>query len=51
LLTVLLEDRPGDIQLAFEAAQKIPKKFMDQLTIGLKKLPDNLVKKLKKYFH
>ncbi len=49
LLSVLLEDRPGDIQLAFEAAQKMPGKFTEQLESGMKKLPTNIVSKLKKY--
>lgn len=49
LLSVLIEDRPGDIQLAFEAAKKMPNKFNEQLQNGIKKLPENLVSSLKKY--
>lgn len=51
LLTVLLEHRPGDIQLAFEAAHKMPEKFVTQLVTGLKKLPDTLQDKVKLYLH
>ncbi len=50
LLTVLLNDRPGDIQLAYEAAKKMPEKFLAQLKTGLKKLPDKLVNDLKNIF-
>jgi len=49
LLTVLLEDRPGDIQLAIKAAKKIPAKFLEQLTSGLRKLPDNLADQLNNF--
>ncbi len=46
LLEVLLEDRPGDIQLAGEAAQHMPKKFMQQLEQGIKQLPGKLSQKI-----
>ncbi|MDH5328221.1 MAG: GSU2403 family nucleotidyltransferase fold protein [Gammaproteobacteria bacterium] len=46
LLSVLLEDRPGDIPLAIEAAKNMPDKFLDQMKSGLKKLPNDLAKKL-----
>jgi len=46
LLTVLLEDRPGDIDAAIKTAKKMPEKFMEQLTSGIKKLPDNLADEL-----
>ena len=46
LLTALLEDRPGDIDIAIKAAKKMPEKFMEQLTSGIKKLPDNLADEL-----
>ncbi len=39
LLLVLMEDRPGDIQLALSAAKSMPEKFMTQLYEGMKKLP------------
>jgi len=48
LLTVLLEDRPGDIQEAIKAAKKMPEKFLEQLVLGIKKLPDNLANTLRK---
>ena len=48
LLTVLFEDRPGDIQSAMKAAGKMPEKFLAQLKSGLKKLPDDLSSKLDK---
>jgi len=49
LFTVLLEDRPGDIQLAFDAAQQMPEKFTGQLESGMKKLPASIASKLKRY--
>ena len=42
LLTILLNDRPGDIQLAFDAAKTMPDKFQEQLTTGIRKLPTEL---------
>ncbi len=42
LLDVLLQDRPGDIQTAINAAKKMPDKFLEHMKSGLKKLPDNL---------
>lgn len=51
LLEVLVEDRPGDIQLAFTAAQQMPDKFIEQLRLGMKKLPHELYKKLEKYLN
>ncbi len=36
VLEVLLEDRPGDIMLAWEAAEMMPAKFMKELQLGLK---------------
>lgn len=38
VLRVLLEDRPGDLILALEAAQQMPPKFMKQLEAGLAQL-------------
>lgn len=46
LLSVLLNDRPGDIQLAFEAAKKMPTKFSQQLATGIEKLPEDLSNEL-----
>lgn len=46
LLNVLLEDRPGDLRLAINAAKKIPAKFLGQIKSGLKKLPKELESKL-----
>ncbi|HKK04704.1 MAG TPA: GSU2403 family nucleotidyltransferase fold protein [Gammaproteobacteria bacterium] len=42
LLDVLLQDRPGDVQTAMNAARKMPDKFFEQMKSGLKKLPDDL---------
>ncbi len=49
LLTVLLEDRPGDIQLAFAAAKKMPDKFTTQLLEGVSRLPEALAEGIKEY--
>lgn len=46
LLTVLLEDRPGDVQSAINAAKKMPDKFLEQLVTGIKKLPKNISEEL-----
>lgn len=50
LLSVLLEDRPGDIQAAVAAAKKMPDKFLKQLESGVEKLSGELINKLGKYF-
>jgi hypothetical protein len=42
LLNLLLEDRPGDIWIALEAAQTMPGKFLSQLTEGIEQLPTDL---------
>jgi hypothetical protein len=42
LLNLLLEDRPGDIWIALEAAQAMPGKFLSQLTEGIEQLPIDL---------
>lgn len=42
LLEVLLEDRPGDIILAKEAALSMSKKFQQQLQLGIEKLNQDL---------
>jgi len=49
ILEVLSEDRPGDIQIAFDAAQQMPDKFIEQLKKGINKLPGEHSKKLMKY--
>lgn len=49
LFRVLLEDRPGDIPIAFDAARHMPVKFLDQVGIGLKKLPKELSEVLQQY--
>lgn len=42
LMKILIADRPGDLILAWEAAQKQPRKFMEQLQQGLTILPPSL---------
>ena len=39
ILDVLLEDRPGDIWIALEAAHAMPEKFQSQLAKGIERLP------------
>lgn len=39
LIEALRRDRPGDLRLAWEAAQRQPQKFTQQLQAGLKRLP------------
>ena len=39
LINVLISDRPGDLLVAWEAASQQPKKFVEQLKHGIKKLP------------
>jgi len=39
LLALLLEDRPGDVWLALDAAQAMPEKFRLQLKAGIETLP------------
>ena len=46
LIECLIEDRPGDLHLAMEAAQKMPNKFQMQLKRGLDTLPEDLVAKI-----
>ncbi|MFV1985615.1 MAG: GSU2403 family nucleotidyltransferase fold protein [Thiohalomonadales bacterium] len=38
LLTVLINERPGEVMLAIDAAKKMPKKFIEQLCEGLTQL-------------
>jgi len=46
LINILLEDRPGDIWLALDAAREMPKKFNLQLDQGIKYLPLEMRKQL-----
>jgi len=39
ILNILLEDRPGDIWIALEAARAMPDKFQSQLAKGIERLP------------
>jgi len=41
LLNLLLEDRPGDIWIALEAAQAMPDRFLSQLREGIEQLPSD----------
>ncbi|PIE01498.1 MAG: hypothetical protein CSA81_11245 [Acidobacteria bacterium] len=43
LIEHLLKERPGDLHLAMEAAQKMPKKFQSQLAKGLQTMPPDLI--------
>lgn len=49
LLTVLLEDRPGDVWIALEAAQGMPDKFQQQLAGGMSRLPAGVKQILKNH--
>ncbi len=51
LLTVLLEDRPGDIQIAYEAAQEMPDKFVQQMQSGINNLSKDVRTKLFDYIN
>ena len=42
VLDVLLEDRPGDILVAAEAAEKMPRKFISQLRAGLERVEETV---------
>jgi hypothetical protein len=42
LLSVLLEDRPGDVWIALEAAFVMPEKFQSQLANGIEYLPSSV---------
>ncbi len=46
LLIILLEDRPGDLHIAFEAAKQQPIKFITQLKLGINQLPKQIGKKI-----
>lgn len=49
LLQILLEDRPGDITTAYQAAKDMPEKFLVQMRQGIKKLSLTLQGKLANY--
>lgn len=42
LIELLLQDRPGDLILAWEATEQQPEKFQQQLKQGIKRLPADL---------
>jgi len=44
---VLIQDRPSDLVLAWEAAKQQPKKFQSQLLQGMKRLPETQQNKLR----
>jgi hypothetical protein len=46
LLELLLDDRPGDVWLAFDAAQAMPEKFRLQLNAGIEHLPNDIRERL-----
>ncbi len=49
LLSLLLEDRPGDVHLACDAAKQMPDKFIVQLRAGIKKLPAAMGDRITQY--
>jgi hypothetical protein len=51
LLNILLEDRPGDIWIAVEAALAMQKKFQSQLTKGIEQLPAGIKKVVSTHFN
>lgn len=46
LIELLIQDRPGDLILASEAAQRQPAKFQTQLKAGIRRLPAALQRQL-----
>ena len=46
LLELLLDDRPGDVWLALDAAQAMPEKFRLQLAAGIEHLPSDIRERL-----
>ncbi|MDM8558668.1 GSU2403 family nucleotidyltransferase fold protein [Candidatus Parabeggiatoa sp. HSG14] len=48
ILSILIEDRPGDILLALEAVQSQPEKFRKQLRKGIEKLNSDLQAQFKR---
>ncbi len=51
LLELLLEDRPGEIWIALEAALQMPEKFQMQLKKGIKQLPSPVQKALNEHIN
>ena len=49
LLAVLLEDRPGDVWIALEAAQGMPDKFQQQLAGGIRFLSSDVKQALREH--
>jgi hypothetical protein len=47
LIEVLLEDRPGDLYIALEAASKMGARFLEQLQKGAKMLPSEVYDEIK----
>ncbi len=50
ILDVLLEDRPGDVWIALEAARAMPEKFQSQLAKGIERLPASAGEAVKAHF-
>ncbi len=50
LLDVLLEDRPGDVWIALDAARIMPEKFQAQLSRGIERLPISAKGAVKNHF-
>lgn len=46
VLEVLLEDRPGDVLFALDAAREMPEKFFKQMTTAASRLPEDIRSKL-----
>jgi hypothetical protein len=51
LLNLLLEDRPGDIWIALEAAQAMPDRFLSHLAEGIEQLPADLKQAVSKHLN
>jgi len=51
LLNILLEDRPGDIWIAVEAALAMQKRFQSQLVKGIEQLPAAIKKVVSTHFN
>ena len=50
LLTVLFEDRPGDVRIACDAAKRQPGKYLKYIERGIAGLPEKLGKEIMPYF-
>lgn len=51
LLNILLEDRPGDVWIALEAAQAMQDRFLSQLAEGIEQLPADLKQTIRKHLN